>query len=107
LNRGRNRLLGLTYRFQYINVSNGSVFNKGTEITIPGVGTVTTLGSDAHHYLQALGARLFVPIFKRKVGLGADGLVLLRKSYYTSPDLKDRDQRNPEARIYLAFDLGH
>lgn len=107
LNRGRNRLLGLTYRFQYINVSNGSVFNKGTEITLPGGETVTTLGSDAHHYLQALGARLFVPIFKRKVGLGADGLVLLRKSYYTSPDLNDRDQRNPEARIYLAFDLGH
>jgi anti-sigma regulatory factor (Ser/Thr protein kinase) len=36
-----------------------------------------------------------------------DGLVLLRKSYYSSPVLKDPDQRNPEARIYMAFDLGH
>ena len=50
---------------------------------------------------------LFIPLFKGKVGLGADGLVLLRKSHYSSPGFKDHDQRNPEARIYLAFDLGH
>jgi hypothetical protein len=33
--------------------------------------------------------------------------VLLRDSRYTSPVLWDRDQRNPEVRVYLAFDLGH
>ena len=33
--------------------------------------------------------------------------MLLRKSHYSSAVLKDRDQRNPEARVYLAFDLGH
>ncbi len=107
LNRGRNRLLSLSYRFQWISVSNGSVSNKGDEVELPNGTTVTLKGSDATHYLQALGARLFIPIFKRKVGLGADGLVLLRKSYYSAPFLKDQDQRNPEARIYLAFDLGH
>jgi hypothetical protein len=31
LSRGPNRLLTLFYRFQWITVSNGSVFNKGTE----------------------------------------------------------------------------
>jgi hypothetical protein len=108
LSRGKNRLLTLSYRFQWIDVSNGSFFNEGTEIELPGGGgTVTTLGSDATHYIQAAGARLFVPIFKKKIGFGADGYVLLRKSYYSSPVLRDHDQRNPEARFYLAFDLGH
>jgi hypothetical protein len=107
LNRGRNRVFGLSYRFQWLTVKNGSIFNKGQEITLPTGRVVTALGSDATHYLQALGARLFIPVLKKKVGLGADGLVLLRKSYYTSPIFPDRDQRNPEARIYMAFDLGH
>ena len=107
LSRGRNRLLSLTYRFQWIGVSNGSIFNKGDEIELPLGGSVTSKGSDANHYLQVLGARVFIPLLKGKIGLGADGLVLLRKSDYSSPLLKDHDQRNPEARIYLAFDLGH
>ena len=107
LSRGANRILSLSYRFQWITVRNGSIFNKGTEIDLPGGGVVTLEGSDATHYLQALGARLFVPIFKGKIGVGADALVLLRKSYYSSPVLRDRDQRNPEARVYVAFDLGH
>jgi hypothetical protein len=68
---------------------------------------VSALGSDASHYLQAAGARPFVPLIKQKIGLGADGMVLLRDSRYTSPVLWDRDQRNPEVRVYLAFDLGH
>jgi hypothetical protein len=105
LNRGRNRLLTLTYRYQWISVRNGSLFNEGQEIELPG-GIVTALGSDATHHLQAAGARLFIPLIKRKIGLGADGLVLLRNSHYTSPLLRDQDQRNPEARVYLAFDLG-
>ena len=89
-------------------MSNGSIFNKGDEFELPPPGgSVTSKGSDANHYLQVLGARVFIPLFKGKIGLGADGFVLLRKSHYSSPLLKDHDQRNPEARIYLAFDLGH
>jgi Domain of unknown function (DUF3943) len=107
LSRGRNRILSLIYRFQWIHVSNGSIFNEGDEFELPGGGTVTALGSDAKHYLQAAGARLFIPLFKQKVGLGADGYVLLRNSHYSSPILRDQDQRNPEARIYVALDLGH
>jgi len=98
LNRGARRLLSLAYRFQWIDVSNGSIFNKEDERALE--------GSDATHYLQSLGARLFVPVYK-KVGLGAEGLVVLRKSRYDAAFLADRDQRNPEVRIYLAFDLGH
>jgi hypothetical protein len=97
----------LGYRFQWIDVSNGSIFNKGDEFELPGGGTVTALGSDATHYLQAAVAKAFLPIYKRKIGLGAEALVLLRNSHYSSPILRDRDQRNPEARVYLAFDLGH
>lgn len=96
LTRGGNRLLSMMYRFQWINVNNGSIFN-------PRDGQLP--GSDANHYLQAAGAKLFVPVYK-SMGLGAEGLVLLRKSYYGSPTLVDKSQRNPEARVYIAWDLG-
>ncbi len=108
LSHSRNRILSLSYRFQWIHVSNGSIFNKGDEFELPGGDTVTALGSDATHYLQALGARLFIPIFKGKVGLGSDALVLLRNSDYTGQRFAvEKTQRNPELRVYLAFDLGH
>jgi hypothetical protein len=107
LNRRANRILSLAYRFQWIHVSNGSVFNKGDEFELPGGGTVTALGSDATHYLQAAIAKVFIPLFKGKIGIGGEGLVLLRNSHYSSPLLRDQDQRNPEARAYVAFDLGH
>jgi hypothetical protein len=102
INRGKNRILSLGYRFQWITVRNGSIFNP-EEDDEGGI----VKGSEADHYLHAVQARLFIPLYKRKVGLGADALVLLRKSYYSLDFLRDRDQRNPEARIYLAFDLGH
>jgi len=98
LTRGAHRLLQLTYRYNYINVSNGSIFNKKDE--------TGKEGSDATHHVQAAGARLYVPIF-RSMGLGADALVVLRKSFYDATFLVDKDQRNPEARVYLAWDLGH
>jgi len=79
-------------------VSNGSIWDRNDE--------AHPEGSDADHYLQAAMVRLYVPIHRR-IGLGADGLVVLRKSDYSLPFLEDRDQRYPEARIYLAFDLGH
>jgi hypothetical protein len=33
-------------------------------------------------------------------------MVVLRKSYYGAAFLEDKDQRNPEARVYVAWDLG-
>ena len=85
-------LLSLAYRFQWISVSNGSVFSKGE----------SSLGSDANHYIQAAIARLVVPVY-RFVGVGADGGVFLRKSRYSFPGFRDIDQRNPQVRVFLAF----
>ena len=85
-------LLTFNYRFQWIHVSNGSIYSKG----------VSSLGSDANHYVQYGLARLFVPIVG-KFGLGADGFVFLRKSRYSEPGFEDIDQRNPRLRVFLAF----
>jgi hypothetical protein len=92
LNRKGHPLLSLTYRFQWINVRNGSIFSKGESAE----------GSDAEHYIQAALARLVVPIY-RGFGLGADGGVFLRKSRYSTPGFRDIDQRNPQARVFFAF----
>jgi hypothetical protein len=97
LSRGGHNLLSLYYRYHWIHVSNGSIFNKTDERAQE--------GSDADHRLQAAGGRLFLPLRKR-MGLGADGFVVLRRSRYSDPRLKDKDQRNPEVRVYLAWDLG-
>jgi uncharacterized protein DUF3943 len=97
LDRKQNRLVGLYYRLQWINVSNGSIYNKPSE--------EGSEGSGANHYLQALGGRIFIPVYKR-LGLGTDAFVVLRKSYYDAAFLEDKDQRNPEARVYLAWDFG-
>jgi hypothetical protein len=96
---GPNRILTLHYRFQWITVSNGSIFNKGDQFDRPGGGTVTALGSDATHYLQAAGAVFAIPL-QEGVGLGADGLVLLRR-LHSSPVLPGLQPAEPEARIFL------
>ena len=89
-------LLTALYRFAWISVSNGSVYNRGA------------FGSDANHYLQGGGLRLFVPI-RRGLGIGADAYLFLRNSHYALVDAaegidrrKDVTQRNPQARLYLA-----
>ena len=87
------------YRFHWVSVTNGSIFDKGDIVN----GKVTLEdGSSANHYLQQVEGRLFVPVF-RGLGLGADVFEFLRKSRYGSPLLKDVDQRHPEARIYVAW----
>jgi hypothetical protein len=98
-------ILTLSYRYQYINVSNGSVFNKGREVALRDGSTLVLEGSDASHTIQAPGVRLFLPVLKR-MGLGADAFYFLRKSRYDLPIFKDVDQRNPEVRAYLAWNLG-
>jgi len=89
-------LLSLMYRFQWINVTNGSVFSKGE----------SSQGSDANHYIQAAGTRLVIPVFGR-VGLGADAYLFLRKSRYSFEGFDDIDQRNPQLRVFLAWNDAH
>jgi Domain of unknown function (DUF3943) len=90
-------LLSALYRFAWISVSNGSVYNVGT------------VGSDADHYIQLGGLRLVIPI-KGGLGIGADAYVFLRDSYFSLKDSATGEyvaqhirQRNPQARIYLAM----
>jgi len=92
LTRSGRPLLSLMYRYQWLSVSNGSVFSKGE----------SGKGSDADHYIQAAGARLVIPLWGR-LGIGGDGYVFLRKSRYSFPGFDDIDQRNPQARVFLAW----
>jgi hypothetical protein len=85
-------LLSLLYRFQWISVSNGSVYSKGE----------SGEGSDANHYIQAAGARLLIPI-KGSFGIGGDYYVFLRKSRYSLPNFHDIDQHVPQARVFFAW----
>jgi hypothetical protein len=94
-------LLQAFYRYQHMDVSNGSVFHGDQ------------LGADADHDLHAAGLRLVVPII-RNLGIGVDGLYFDRDSHYifTHPETgevreQDVDQRNPQLRIYLAFSSGY
>ena len=80
------------YRFQWINVANGSVYSQGQ----------SGLGSNANHYVQYGFLRAFVPVVG-KFGLGADAFVFSRKSRYSAPGFQDIDQRNPRLRFFVAF----
>jgi hypothetical protein len=97
LTRKGHHLVSFLYRFQWIDVSNGSIFNKDDERGLE--------GSDASHKIHAPGVRLHIPLFRR-MGLGADAFYFLRKSEYDAPFLEDTDQRHPEARVYLAWSFG-
>jgi hypothetical protein len=90
-------VLTAVYRFAWISVTNGSVYNKGN------------LGSDADHYVSGGGVRLLVPV-KGGVGIGADAYLFNRNSHYELIDTangvdrrKDVEQRNPQVRVYLAL----
>jgi hypothetical protein len=87
------------YRFHWVSVTNGSIFEKGD---IVNGNVVNEEGSSANHYLQQFELRLFAPIHKG-IGVGADTFEFLRKSRYESPLLIDHDQRHPEVRLYLAW----
>lgn len=71
--RGRP-FLAVSYRYTYINVSNGSIWNPDdpVEIELPGGPEEIVLeGSDARHHVHRVGVRLLVP-FGDTWGVGAD-----------------------------------
>jgi hypothetical protein len=89
-------LLSALYRFAWISVTNGSVYNKDG------------IGSDADHYIQGGGVRLVIPV-KGGLGIGADAYLFLRNSDFalirlnTGQELPQHiSQRNPQLRVYLA-----
>ena len=84
-------LLQAGYRFQWINVSNGSVYNNDQ----------LGISTSAEHYIQMAGVRLTLPI-KGSLGIGGDGdHVLPQEPVFLVPQFTDIDQRNPQVRVYL------
>lgn len=80
------------YRWQWINVVNGSVYSQGQ----------SGLGSNANHYIQYWLVRGYLPI-RGRLGLGADYFAFKRKSRYSAPGFQDIDQHNPRLRVFLAI----
>jgi len=95
LTRKRRPLAALSYRYTMIDVKNGSIYN-------PSDGPA---GSSSTHHVHRVSLRVIAPI-TRRLGVGADAWLFYRDSNYDSPELQDKTQRNPEARLYLSLDLG-
>ena len=101
---------GLTYRYTWISVRNGSIWNPKAPVDIdipnPPAGGVELQGSNANHHVHRFGARVLIP-FGDTWGFGADARLFYRHSKYEDPRLLDRTQRVPEVRLYLTWDLGY
>jgi hypothetical protein len=106
--RGRP-LFATSYRYSYIRVENGSIWNpdEPIEVELPeGTEDIVLEGSNANHHVHRLGIRLLIP-FGDTWGIGADARLFFRDSQYGDPRLKDRTQRVPEARVFLTWDFGY
>ncbi len=85
----KNRpLISASYRFQYINVRNGSIWNP------------SETGSNANHFVQSLYMKFNIPI-REPMTLGLDAAVFLRESHYEIIEVQDISQRVPQVRLYL------
>jgi hypothetical protein len=97
--RGRP-ILDFRYRYTYIDVRNGSIWNPDEDDE----GELE--GSDAQHQVHRFKLRVNVPI-TRNFALGAEGIIFYRDSKYSLKVLRDRTQRNPEVRLFVTWDLGY
>jgi hypothetical protein len=88
LHRGRP-LAELTYLYQWLHVTNGTPEN----------------GGGADHQLQIASVRVQLPL-GRRLGLGIDGELFLRRSHYGNHLIEDRDDRVPQVRAYATWQLG-
>ena len=102
LRKHRPLLVG-RYRYSYISVSNGSVYNSEDG----------GKGLDSNHNIHQVQLKLEVPITK-SLAAGVDGSAFFRRSHYdfTGSDLpplvgepgrRTITQRNPEVRAFLAW----
>ena len=107
LMRNYRPLLVGRYRYSYINVSNGSVYNSDE----------SRKGLESSHNIHQLGLKLEVP-FTGSLAAGVEGTLFFRRSHYdfTGSDLPPRvgepgrrtlTQRNPEVRVFLAWTYSH
>jgi hypothetical protein len=94
LTRSHRPTAWLTYRYTHLQIENGSIYDPDA-----------STGSSGHHDVQRAGVRFIIPVTDR-IGIDADWFLFFRKSRYDSPDLQDKSQRNPEARLSLAWTWG-
>jgi hypothetical protein len=106
LRNGRPLLTG-RYRYSYIDVSNGSIYNQDDQ----------DKGLNANHNIQQAQLKLEIPV-SRSLALGVDGSVFFRRSHYdfTGSDLpplvgepgrRTITQRNPEVRAFVTYTYSH
>jgi hypothetical protein len=98
--RGGRPIVDLRYRYTYIDVKNGSIWNPDED------DDGELLGSDANHQVHRFRLRVNVPI-TRNFAIGADAIVFYRDSKYSLEELEDVTQRNPELRLFVTWDLGY
>jgi hypothetical protein len=100
-------LLVARYRYSYIDVSNGSVYNSDERAA----------GLDSTHNIHQLGFKLEIP-FTKRLAAGVETSIFFRRSHYdfTGSDLpplvgepgrRTLTQRNPEVRAFLAWTYSH
>ncbi len=106
LTRKHHPVLAARYRASYIDVSNGSIYNNDT----------SNIGLNSTHGVQQLQLKLEIPLTKG-LAIGADGSLFFRRSHYdfegsgVPPEIGEGrrtiTQRNPEARVFLAWAYNH
>ena len=106
LTRKNIPVLVARYRGSYIDVSNGSIYNNDT----------ADIGLNSTHGVQQLQVKLEIPVGKG-LSVGADGSMFFRRSHYdfegsgVPPEIGEGrrtiTQRNPEARVFLAWSYSH
>jgi hypothetical protein len=103
LQRKNLPLVTARYRYSYIDVSNGSLYNG------------QNAGLESTHDIHQAAVKLEIPI-TRSLAIGADGSVFFRRSRYdvtsATPEFGPAGrhtitQRNPEARVFLAWTYNH
>ena len=83
----------------------GSITVNGTQVLLLGyqINWIHTLnGGDGDHLVHIAALRAGVPI-KGTFGLGVDGLMFLRNSFFTQ--FTNVQQRVPQLRLYAQFDV--
>jgi hypothetical protein len=93
--RGR-ALASFSYRYTFIDVRNGSLWNPDDE--------AAGEGSNATHQVHRFWLRGIVPLGET-LGIGADATLFYRDSKYSADFLEDKTQRNPEVRLYVTWDF--
>ena len=88
--RDEYRIIDLSYRFNWLHTLNGT--NIG--------------GKNTDHLIQQLTAKIKWPVSDHW-GLGAEGTIFLRKSYFEEEAFGDVTQRNPELRLLASWTVAN